>query len=158
MRNLEDKLRLKQASEVLRTLCFVGLVIWVALGAADAVAICFLIGNHFAKAVQFYQLVTSLGLIAVGFTANLNAFYFFKLLRDGQIFEGETVLRLRSVGRWCVGYAIGDAVVQIAGFLALGMKAHVPPGGALLAGLVIMAVAWLFQEAVKIQEEQKLTI
>jgi Protein of unknown function (DUF2975) len=96
-----------------------------------------------------------------GFMVTLNFFRLFTRLKDGHLFEGETVGFLEKAGKWWIALGIVQILYQFLGFVAPPHSANIninDGGDAILCGLVVFFIAWVLREGQKLKEEQELTV
>jgi hypothetical protein len=158
MKNFQNKAKIVKVSTVIRALLFAGLVVGavgIPLVAWQTVA---LVKNHaVAKTSASYLQGGVIGLLVLSFLVNLRLFRFFDRLKQGYLFDAQTVGHLDAAGKLWVAlwffeflfYTIGHGWLQISN--AWGCSN-------LFAGLTLMFVAWLLKEAQELQEEQELTV
>ncbi|MGO8764604.1 MAG: DUF2975 domain-containing protein [Limisphaerales bacterium] len=94
---------------------------------------------------------------ALALVVNLKLFRFFDRLKNGHLFDVQTVGNLDTAGKWWIAlwlyqvffYGLGQDYFQLK---------MVWSSGGLCAGLILIFVAWLLKEAQELQEEQELTV
>jgi hypothetical protein len=94
---------------------------------------------------------------ALALVVNLKLFRFFDRLKNGHLFDAQTVGNLDAAGKWWIAlwfyqglfYGLGQEYFQLK---------MVWDSGGLFAGLILVFVAWLLKEAQELQEEQELTV
>ena len=122
--------------------------------------------------------------VLFGFMVVLNFFRLFTRLRDGHLFEGETIQYLEQAGKWWIALGTAEIIYQSLqvfifpphnmninmSLLALSIVRSAPAdlgssnnvnitgGGAIFAGLVVFFIAWVLREGQKLKEEQELTV
>jgi len=161
MKNFQNKVRIIKVSTALRTIAFAGLVIWV-------FTIVTLLGNailppliwkqHFHFSVSLFLPLPTL---LFTFMANLKIFRFFNRLKNGCLFDAQTVDNLDAAGTWWLMMWLYQLVwLTVQQNLADKFDlSHFPiDWGWLFAGLALKIFAWLFREAQELQEEQELTV
>ena len=157
MKNFQNKAKIIKVSKVIRHFLFAGLVLWIGVGIpvvlVQAVHLWFKIGNAATLYLQGGVIV----LLILCFIVNLRLFRFFDRLKNGCLFDAQTVGNLDAAGKWWVVlwlfevlyYDIGHGVFQISDAWNFS---------GLFAGLVLIFVAWLLKEAQELQAEQELTV
>jgi hypothetical protein len=157
MKNFQNKAKIIKVSKVIRHILFAGLVLWIGVGIpvvlVQAVHLWFKIGNAATLYLQGGVCV----LLVLCFIVNLRLFRFFDRLKNGCLFDAQTVGNLDAAGKWWVVlwlfevlyYEIGHGVFQISDAWNFS---------GLFAGLVLIFVAWLLKEAQELQAEQELTV
>lgn len=96
-------------------------------------------------------------LAVLGLIVNLKLFRFFDRLKNGHLFDAQTVGNLDAAGKWWIAFWIFEGLFYQIGDQFFQMKMVWNSGG-LFAGLTLIFVAWLLKEAQKLQEEQELTV
>ncbi len=161
MKNFQNKAKIIKVSSALRTIAFIGLVMW-------AFTIATLLGNAIIPPLIWKQFPFSISLflpvpaLLFVFMTNLKIFRFFNRLKNGCLFDVQTVGNLNDAGTyWLLMWLY--QIVWLA--LRQGLYAdkfdvsHISPDlGSLFAGLTLKFVAWLLKEAQELQEEQELTV
>ena len=161
MKNFQNKAKIIKVSTALRTIAFIGLVLWVFTIATLLfnALILPLIYKPFSFSATLFLPVPALLMV---FMTNLKIFRFFNRLKHGYLFDQETVENLNSAGTyWLLMWLY--QIVWLA--LQQGLYAdrfdasriHADLGS-LFAGLTLKFVAWLLKEAQELQEEQELTV
>jgi len=164
MNNFQNKTKIIKVSKLLRVILSVGLFLWM------LAAICFFTAIVIPIAIlpavragvhldppKTYWLCGAILCAALAFVVNLKLFAFFGRLKDGHLFDAQTVGSLDAAGKWWITfwileglfYQIGHVIFQIANGWNFG---------GLFAGLALIFVAWLLKEAQELQEEQELTV
>ena len=96
-------------------------------------------------------------LLAVGFMVTWNFFRLFTRLKDGHLFEGQTIEYLEQAGKWWIALGIVQIIYQsIAAYLSF--PHHTTGGDGIFSGLVVFFIAWVLREGQKLKEEQELTV
>ena len=158
MRNFQNKAKIIKVSKVIRAILFAGLVVGVIGIPVVAIQTIGLITTQaVAKPAAIYLQGGVILLLVLSFIVNLRLFRFFDRLKNGHLFDAQTVGNLDAAGKWWIAlwvfeflfYTIGHGVLQISN--AWGFSN-------LIAGLTLIFVAWLFKEAQDLQEEQELTV
>jgi hypothetical protein len=94
---------------------------------------------------------------AFGLIVNLKLFRFFDRLKNGHLFDAQTVGNLAAAGKWWIVFWLFEGLFNQIGNEFFQMKMIWDSGG-LFAGLTLIFVAWLLKEAQELQEEQELTV
>lgn len=98
-------------------------------------------------------------LLPVGFMVTLNFFRLFTRLKDGHLFEGQTVKYLEQAGKWWIALGIARIVYQaVDAYVLSPSKINITDGGSFFGGLVVFFIAWVLREGQKLKEEQELTV
>jgi hypothetical protein len=162
MKNFQNKARIIKAGTALRTIAFAGLVLW-------AFTIVTLLGNAIVLPLILKQkfpfevsLVLPVPKLVFAFMANLKIFRFFNRLKNGCLFDAQTVGNVDAAGTWWLMmwlYQLVWLTLQQSLYADKFDWSHVPiDWGWLFAGLTLKLFAWLFREAQELQEEQELTV
>jgi hypothetical protein len=93
-----------------------------------------------------------------GFIVNLHLFRFFNRLKNGHLFDAQTIGNLNAAGKWWVVLWLFGILNYEIGYEILSSNAWAWGPGGLFAGLALIFFAWLFREAQELQEEQELTV
>jgi hypothetical protein len=159
MKNFENKANILRVSKIIRNFLFAGLTGWIfAIPVVLLPAAVAFWGRLGATPESRYSHCGTPLLMVFCLIVNLKLFRFFDRLKDGFLFDAQTVANLDAAGRWWVGlwffevlyWAIGEKFFQMT---------HAPEfGGGLFAGLTLIFVAWLLKEAQELQQEQALTV
>jgi len=158
MKNFQNKAKIIKVSKVIRTILFAGLVLWLIGIPVVVLQTVVLIKIHaVAKPSAFYLQGGVILMMVLSFVVNLRLFRFFNRLKNGYLFDPQTVGHLDAAGKWWIVlwlfevlyYEIGHGVFQIS---------DAWNSGGLFAGLALIFVAWLLKEAQELQEEQALTV
>jgi hypothetical protein len=89
---------------------------------------------------------------------NLKLFRFFDRLKNGHLFDAQTVGNLDGAGRWWIALWLFESLFYAIGHEYFQMASTAYFGGGFFAGLTLIFVAWLLKEAQELQEEQALTV
>jgi hypothetical protein len=159
MKNIQNKANIIRVSKIIRSFLFAGLILWiVGIPAVLFPAAVSLWGRLGVTSGSRYLQCGLPLLMVFCLIVNLKLFRFFDRLKNGHLFDSQTVKNLDDAGRWWVAlwffeilfYAIGHKVFQMT---------NAPDfGGGLFAGLTLIFVAWLLKEAQELQQEQELTV
>jgi hypothetical protein len=91
------------------------------------------------------------------FMVNLKLFRFFERLRNGCLFDVQTVGYLAGAGKWWIALWAYDGLFYGIRTLCFQVK-MTWEFGSLFSALTLLFVAWLLKEAQELQEEQELTV
>jgi hypothetical protein len=156
MKNFQNKTRIIKVSIQLRALARLA-----GVACALGVALFLLVGiNSLAHGGNVRTLyLAGFGIVemVIGMVMSRNFFRFFDRLKNGALFDAQTVGHLHRAGQWWLGCWILNFPVVIIGNHWLGTRLEFG-FGQLFASLTIIFVAWLLQEAQQLQEEQQLTV
>lgn len=101
-------------------------------------------------------------MLILSFIVILKLFRFFDRLKNGNLFDAQTIGNLAAAGKWWILFSILENLFYWVGqelFKILFSKIGQTWGfGGLFAGLTLIFVAWLLKEAQGLQEEQELTV
>jgi hypothetical protein len=160
MKNFQNKTKIIKVSKVLRKILFAGLVMWkigIPVSLGSAVISIFLGTPAYLHSSDFYSQCGMSLLMVFYFIVNLYLFRFFDRLKNGHLFDAQTVGNLDVAGKWwLVLWLLGEAFSTV-GNEVYGLTMNWEDGG-LFTGLAFIFVAWLLKEAQELQEEQELTV
>jgi hypothetical protein len=158
MKNFQNKQKIVKVSKVIRHFLFAGLVLWticVPLVALQTVAL--ISRNSAATPAALYLQCGVVVLLAMNFIVNLKLFRFFNRLRQGNLFDAQTVAQLDAAGKWWIGLWFFESIYYQCGHSFLNTS-NAWGFSNLFAGLALVFVAWLLKEGQTLQEEQELTV
>jgi len=160
MKNFQNKAKIVKVSKIIRTILFAGLVSWMVLIPAFLAG--FLIPIIALPKEKLYSSMTfTMGgmalLASFGLIVNLKLFRFFDRLKNGHLFDAQTVGYLGAAGKWWIALWLYQGLFYGLGQEYYQLKMAWDSGG-LFAGLILIFVAWLLKEAQELQEEQELTV
>jgi hypothetical protein len=92
------------------------------------------------------------------FAANLYFFRFFDRLKNGHLFDAQTIGYLETAGKWLIALGLFQALFALAEGLIAHSQNITFSGDGVFSGLVTIFTAWLFREGQELQEEQELTV
>jgi pyoverdine/dityrosine biosynthesis protein Dit1 len=162
MKNFQNKAKIIKVSKILRSILRVGLFLWIfsVLGFFTALLIPIFVlqkGHLQLDPPQIYSMCGTVICASLGFIVNLKLFRFFDRLKDGHLFDAQTVGNLDVAGKWWIAFWLFEGL-----FFEIGHEvfkvAQTWNSGGLFAGLTLIFVAWLLKEAQELQEEQELTV
>src|SRR5450631_2170002 len=97
MKNIQNKAKIIKISKVIRLILFSGLVLWaivIPLFTLQAVL-------NFPKGL--YVQIGLIGMLVFSVKVNLWLFRFFDRLKNGHLFDAQTVSHLNAAGKWWIG-------------------------------------------------------
>jgi hypothetical protein len=98
-------------------------------------------------------------LLAVGFMVTWNFFRLFTRLKDGHLFEGQTIDYLEQAGKWWIVLGIAQIIYKsVAALVFTPNNVNITDGGAIFSGLLVFFIAWVLREGQKLKEDQELTV
>lgn len=150
--------RIETVSKVLRTILFAGLIIQTAGMIAFAIIVLLAAVNGGLKSHITFQNCSALASLPFGFMVTLQLFRFFDRLKNGRLFDSQTVRHLESAGKWWIVFGIVQIILGALEASLLAPKNLLVSGNGIVAGLLVFFVAWLLREAQELQEEQELTV
>jgi len=160
MENLQNKANIVRVSKIIRYFLFAGLVVWI-IGIPLALfpAAASLWGRLGVTPGSRYMQCGLPVLMGFGLIVNLKLFRFFDRLKNGYLFDAQTVKNLDGAGRWWVAlWFFGSLFSQIGHQFFQTTNAPYLSGGGFFEGLTLIFVAWLLKEAQELEEEQALTV
>ena len=93
----------------------------------------------------------------LGFIVNLKLFQFFGRLKNGCLFDVQTVSYLSAAGKWWMAYWLYQTLF-LGGRTLFFQVAMNWDFACLFGALTLVFAAWFFKEAQELQEEQELTV
>lgn len=151
------KNRIKATSRVLRTVLFAALIVQIIGIVGLFIAIPAAIFDRFKSEIVFTNL-GSCAIMPFSFMVTLSFFRFFNRLKDGHLFDAQTVSYLEMAGKWWILLGIAQAVFQaLQAYLFHPRNINVS-GSGIVAGLIIFFIGWVLREAQELKEEQELTV
>ena len=89
----------------------------------------------------------------------LNFFRLFSRLKQGKLFESQTIRYLESAGKWWIVLGIVEAGFQfLEAYFFTPNNIIITGGEGIIGGLVIFFIAWVLREGQELKEEQELTV
>jgi len=157
MKNFQNKAKIVKVSKIIRHILFAGLVLWIGIGIPVALLQAVNLWNKIGNAATMYLQGGAILMLILSFIVNLKLFRFFDRLKNGNLFDAQTIGYLDAAGKWWVLFSIVEGLFYAVGleFFKIG---QVWSFGGLFAGLTLIFVAWLLKEAQELQEEQELTV
>ena len=160
MKNFQNKAKIVKVSKIIRSVLFAGLVLWII--AIPVFLAAFLIPiialpKETIHSSTTYTMCGMVLLATLGLVVNLKLFRFFDRLKNGYLFDAQTVGNLGAAGKWWIVFWIFEGLFYQIGNELFQLKMVWDSGG-LFAGLILIFVAWLLKEAQELQEEQELTV
>jgi len=160
MKHFQNRDNIIRVSNILRVVLFGGLIAWV-LGVALLVfdILIPLVTLPREKLYSYTTLIFAgmLILASLAFYVNSRLFRFFGRLKNGYLFDRETVGYLDSAGKWWIGAWLYSDMLTFLIRHWVFQPQDLNFGG-LSAGLILLFVAWMLKEAQGLQEEQELTV
>jgi hypothetical protein len=159
MKNYQNKAKIVRVSKIIRNILFAGLVVWI-IGIPvvlfpAAVSLWSRLGV--TPVSRYLQCGAPLHMV-LGLIVNLKLFRFFDRLKNGHLFDAQTVGNLDGAGRWWIGLWFFESLFYGIGHEFFQMTNAPYFGGGFFAGLTLIFVAWLLKEAQELQQEQELTV
>jgi hypothetical protein len=151
--------RIKTVSKILRAIMLAGLIVQ---GAGVTAGVFVLLMTIFHPPASRSHLVflncgTSI-LLALSLMITLNFFRLFTRLRDGHLFEGQTINYLELAGKWWIVLGTAQIIYHFVYAYTFSYNSDMPGGGGIFCGLAIFFIAWVLREGQKLKEEQELTV
>jgi hypothetical protein len=151
--------RIKKVSKHLRAV-MLALLIVEGVGAASAI-LALLITILNPSALRSHIVFLNCGtciFLAISLMITLNFFRLFTRLKDGHLFEGQTINYLELAGKWWIAFGIAQIIYQVVDVHTFSHNRDVPGGDGILGGLVVFFIAWVLREGQKLKEEQEMTV
>lgn len=159
MKNYQNKAKIVKISKIIRNILFAGLVLWgVAMPLALATILIPLILHTQAHTILTALKASGPLLVPFVFLINLYFFKFFDRLKNGHLFDAQTIGYLETAGKWLIALGLFQALFMIVEGLMTHSQNVAFSGDGILSGLVTIFTAWLFREGQELQEEQELTV
>ncbi len=92
------------------------------------------------------------------FLVTLNFFRLFTRLKNGWLFESETIEYLERAGKWWITLSVVSAIVQLVESYVFRPDHIIVPGNGIWGGLIVFFIAWVLREGQQMKEEQELTV
>ncbi len=150
--------RIKAVSKVVRAILLAALIVQAAGMLAAVVVIPLAAANAGLKSHVTFQNCSMLATLPFGFMVTLNFFRFFTRLKDGHLFDWQTVRYLETAGKWWIVLGLLQIISGLVEVCLFSPRNIIVSGDGIVAGLIVFFVAWFFREAQELQEEQALTV
>ena len=159
MKNFQNKAKIIKVSKILRAILKTGLALWIITMpvAWGSFFIPIIFHTRTATDAETCKTIGNLLIMPFVFTVNLYLFKFFDRLKNGHLFDAQTVGHLDVAGKWWVALWLYQGLFYCLGQEYFQLKMAWDSGG-LFTGLILIFVAWLLKEAQELQEEQELTV
>jgi hypothetical protein len=159
MKNFQNKAKIIKVSKVVRDILYAGLCLWIFAFFASLVPCIFYIYPRWTQPypIQIYAMIGSALMCVFYYMVNLKLFRFFERLKNGCLFDVQTVGYLDAAGKWWIALWLYDGLFYGIRTLCFQVK-MTWEFGSLFSALTLIFVAWLFHEAQELQEEQELTV
>jgi hypothetical protein len=119
-------------------------------------------GSNATGASNFQLISIDFGsfiLLLVAFMVTLNFFRLFTRLKDGHLFEGQTIDNLEHAGKWWIVLGIVEMIYQFfENYVSSPHHINISLGAGIFGGLIVFFIAWVLREGQKLKEEQELTV
>lgn len=151
--------RIKSASTILRAIMLAGLIVEGAAVTAGVFAL--LITMLHPPALRSHIVFLNCGisiLSAIALMVTLNFFRLFTRLKNGDLFEGQTIDYLEVAGKWWIALGIAQVIYQAVKVCVFPAdKVNIGADG-IFCGLLVCFIAWVLREGQKLKEDQELTV
>ena len=160
MKNFQNKAKIIKVSKNIRSILFAGLIFWIVAipGLLAAIVIPIIVHAHSHTTADTCKGVGILLTLPLVFTANLYFFKFFDRLKNGCLFDAQTIGYLETAGKWLIAIGLFQALFSGVEGLMTHSQNITFSGDGIFSGLVTIFTAWLFREGQELQEEQELTV
>ena len=151
--------RIQTVSKYLRAIMLAGLIVEGAAVMAEVFV--FLMAIFHPTALRSQIIFVNFGcfvLLPVGFMATLNFFRLFTRVKDGHLFDGQTINYLEWAGKWWIAFGIGKVIYQLVDAYIFSPHRDFTGGDGIFSGLLVCFIAWVLREGQKLKEEQELTV
>jgi hypothetical protein len=159
MKNFQNKAKIAKVSKLVRAILYAGLCLWIFAFFASLAPFTFYLypsGTQLYP-IQVYAWCGSALMCVFYYMVNLKLFRFFERLKNGCLFDVQTVGYLDAAGKWWIALWLYDGFFYGIRTLCFQVKMTWEFGG-LFSALTLIFVAWLLHEAQELQEEQELTV
>jgi hypothetical protein len=159
MKNFQNKANIVRVSKIIRHFLFAGLVLWIIGIPVVLFPVAVSLWNRLGLTSGSRYLQCGLPLLmAFCLIVNLKLFRFFDRLKNGFLFDAQTVGNLDGAGRWWIALWFFESLFYGIGHKLFPMTIAPYFGSGFFAGLTLIFVAWLLKEAQELQDEQALTV
>ncbi len=159
MKTVQNKANIVRVSKIIRNFLFAGLVLWIiGIPAVLFPAVVSLLSRLGVTPGSSYLQCGLPLLMVLCLIVNLKLFRFFDRLKNGHLFDAQTVKNLDGAGRWWIALWFFESLFYEIGHEFFHMTNAPHFGGGFFAGLTLIFVAWLLKEAQELQDEQALTV
>ena len=173
MRNLENKEKIVQVSGILKITACLAMALYAFLGIGNLFSALISQGLSLPNPLMKTLLWSTFPSNVIAFIVWWNFWQLFRRLNDGHIFDGPTVTRLATAGKWKLAGWIYSlfSLTSLQLLLSEQTDGH-KPGlkfvsiflvqifnvGSLINAVAIIFAAWLLHEGQTLEEDQKLTV
>jgi hypothetical protein len=157
MKNFQNKTKIVKVSEALRIILYCGFGGWGFTFFACLGPWIHYREMHYITPLMIYVWSGCLLQPVLGFVVNLNLFQFFGRLKNGFLFDAQTVGYLSAAGKWWMAYWLYQTLF-LGGRTLFFQVAMNWDFACLFGALTLIFAAWFFKEAQELQEEQELTV
>ncbi|MGO9584949.1 MAG: DUF2975 domain-containing protein [Limisphaerales bacterium] len=157
MKNIQNKTRIIKVSKVLRTILRIGLILQT-IGFVGLTSMILTASATGLKSPVVFENFVALAGLPFAFLVTLNFFRLFDRLKAGHLFNSQTVKLLETAGKWWIVLGIVQIICGALKAWLFSPDVTIASGNAIVGGLAVYFIAWLFREAQELQEEQELTV
>ncbi|HEY1789952.1 MAG TPA: DUF2975 domain-containing protein [Verrucomicrobiae bacterium] len=164
--------RIQKVSKILRAIMLAGLIVEGAGFVSLAIALPLTVLSHpstFKAQIRdgdwmialsgYGGLFGGLAVSLLAFLVTLNFFRLFTRLKDGHLFDGQTIGHLERAGKWWIAMGVVEMIYQVfESYISSPNHMQINTGDGIFGGLVIIFIAWVLREGQKLKEEQELTV
>lgn len=164
MKNFQNKTKIVKVSKIVRAILFVGCFGWT-IEILISLVNCFFHNSLWRQYAHDGMLCSPTAFRLGGdsliyifaIVINVKLFRFFSRLKNGCLFDAQTVGNLDAAGKWWLVLWLFQGLFLQIGNEYFGTRNSWNAAG-MFAGLTLIFVAWLLKEAQELQEEQELTV
>src|SRR5208283_3297971 len=110
MKNFQNKAKIVKVSKIIRHILFAGLVLWIGIGIPVALLQAVNLWNKIGNAATMYLQGGAILMLILSFIVNLKLFRFFDRLKNGNLFDAQTIGYLDAAGKWWVLFSIVEGL------------------------------------------------
>ena len=151
--------QIQMVSGIVRLLFLMALVIEGLGMAASLIAFPYVV-SHFAKFGMrvVFDDCSGFSVLPLAFVVTLHLYRFFNRLRNGCLFDWQTVRHLECAGKWWIALGVVQIIVQSVEASTLNPNNFIITGGSgIVAGMTVFFIAWVFRAGMKLKNDQELT-
>ena len=151
--------RIQRTSGIIRAIFLGGLIVQgLAMISAVIILPMILLHDRDQMSPVVYKNGSALISLPFNFMATLNFFHVFTRLKNGELFDSQTIRFLENAGKWWIVLGIVRAITECIDSYFFHSRNFVVTGNGIVAGLIVFFIAWVLREAQELKEEQALTV
>lgn len=151
--------RIRKVSGIVRIIFFTILILEI-VGIVAAVIVIPVAITHWPAfhSQAAFKNYCSLLTLPFALMVTLNFFRLFTRLKEGQLFESQTIRYLESAGKWWIVLGIIRMFFQFWEAFIYTPNNIIVTGDGIFGGLIVFFIAWVLREGQELKEEQELTV